>query len=209
LGSLRQKKKDRTRSEILAAAAWLFGEGGLQGTTMDDIAEGAEVSVATLYNYFGSKTALLVGIFESEAARMLDAGADVLAATGDDPVAAVQRLFDGYIAFMLEIDPELLGEALAAGVRNDNDLGHALFDLDMQLVTQLAELLEVFRTRGLLADGVSEDEATTLLFSAFITPVLMYLAAESIGPGELAARIHRLVEVAFAGLRADGTRARW
>ena len=97
----------------------------------------------------------------------------------------------------MELDRELLGEALATGVRHDTDLGHALFDLDMQLMAQLREVLRTFRTRGFLVDGVSDDDATTLLFSAFITPVLMYLAEEATGPDELAARIHRLVEVAF------------
>ena len=43
----------------------LFTAKGYEDTTMEDIAEAAEVSKATLYNYFSSKENLLLGIAEA------------------------------------------------------------------------------------------------------------------------------------------------
>ena len=43
----------------------LFTAKGYEETTMEDIAEAAEVSKATLYNYFSSKENLLLGIAEA------------------------------------------------------------------------------------------------------------------------------------------------
>jgi AcrR family transcriptional regulator len=47
---------------ILEAAARLFAEKGFHRTTTKDIAEGADVSEGTLYNYFENKDEMLMGI---------------------------------------------------------------------------------------------------------------------------------------------------
>jgi AcrR family transcriptional regulator len=52
------------RLQIIKAAAQLFAEKGFHRTTTHDIAEAAEVSEGTLYNYFESKDELLLGIME-------------------------------------------------------------------------------------------------------------------------------------------------
>ena len=46
-------------SRILQAARTLFGEQGLMAPTMEQIAEEADVGVATVYRHFGDKTGLL------------------------------------------------------------------------------------------------------------------------------------------------------
>src|SRR5689334_767490 len=56
---LRERNKQRTRENILATAISLFEEKGYEQTTMDMIAEKAEVSRATLFNYFPAKGGLL------------------------------------------------------------------------------------------------------------------------------------------------------
>jgi TetR/AcrR family fatty acid metabolism transcriptional regulator len=59
------------RSQILEAAAKVFAEKGFHPTTIKDIAREAGIAEGTIYNYFESKTALLLGIFDrmSEAVR--------------------------------------------------------------------------------------------------------------------------------------------
>jgi AcrR family transcriptional regulator len=57
--SLREQKKVRARSDILAAANTLIARKGYENTTMREIADAAKLSYQTLYNYFPSK-ALIV-----------------------------------------------------------------------------------------------------------------------------------------------------
>src|SRR5258707_6908598 len=57
--TLRERNKQRIRERILAATSELFQNVGYNQTTMDDIAEKAEISRGTLFNYFPSKGALL------------------------------------------------------------------------------------------------------------------------------------------------------
>jgi len=52
---LRERKKAKTRAAIQAAALHLFERQGYQATTVDQIAEMAEVSQSTFFRYFPSK----------------------------------------------------------------------------------------------------------------------------------------------------------
>ena len=59
---LRDRKKLRQREALVDAAIRLFEERGIDGTSMDDIAEAVDVSRATVFNYFPYKEAILVEI---------------------------------------------------------------------------------------------------------------------------------------------------
>ena len=52
---LRERKKARTRAAIQAEAMRLFREQGYQATTVEQIAEAAEVSPSTFFRYFPTK----------------------------------------------------------------------------------------------------------------------------------------------------------
>jgi AcrR family transcriptional regulator len=52
------------RNQILDAAAVVFAEKGFHPTTIRDVAKQAGIADGTIYNYFDSKSALLLGIFE-------------------------------------------------------------------------------------------------------------------------------------------------
>ncbi|WP_283135877.1 TetR family transcriptional regulator [Rhizohabitans arisaemae] len=58
-GGLRERKKARTRETILREAFRLFRERGYNATTVDQIAEAAEVSPATFFRYFPTKEDLV------------------------------------------------------------------------------------------------------------------------------------------------------
>ena len=52
---LRERKKQRTRQSIVEVATRLFVEQGYQQTTLAQIAEQADVSTSTFFNYFATK----------------------------------------------------------------------------------------------------------------------------------------------------------
>jgi AcrR family transcriptional regulator len=57
---LRERKKIKTRQAIRRAAFRLIDENGYAATTVEQIAEAAEVSPSTFFRYFGSKESLLL-----------------------------------------------------------------------------------------------------------------------------------------------------
>jgi AcrR family transcriptional regulator len=58
--SLRERKKLQTRSAIINRAVELFNSQGFYNTSIDDIADAADVSRGTFFNYFGYKEAVIV-----------------------------------------------------------------------------------------------------------------------------------------------------
>jgi AcrR family transcriptional regulator len=54
----------RAHEKVLRVAAELFAERGIEGTSMDAIAEGSTVSKATIYKHWADKDALLLDVLE-------------------------------------------------------------------------------------------------------------------------------------------------
>src|SRR5262245_41171330 len=95
-GSLRDRKKDRTRRTLQAEAVRLFAQKGFEATTIDEIAAAAEVAPRTFFRYFPTKEEV---VFWSEHEPML---AGFVAARPDDEPAfqALRRgLTDGLASF--------------------------------------------------------------------------------------------------------------
>jgi AcrR family transcriptional regulator len=58
-GTLRQRHAERTRTAIVTAALELFQERGYQATTIDDIAQRADIGPRTFFRYFPTKESVL------------------------------------------------------------------------------------------------------------------------------------------------------
>src|SRR5438477_203996 len=68
---LRERLKGETQRAILEAAEEVFGESGLSGARMEDIAGRAGVSVGTLYNHFKDRDALLKDLIVARREELL------------------------------------------------------------------------------------------------------------------------------------------
>jgi AcrR family transcriptional regulator len=86
---LRERKKQRTRELLRETARELFAARGFEQVSVAEIARAAEVSEATVFNYFPSKEDLVYGAFEAfedellTAIRERPAGQSVLEAFGE------------------------------------------------------------------------------------------------------------------------------
>ncbi len=57
---LREKKKTETKNKIFEVAGRLFKEKGFENVTVDEITREAGIAKGTFFNYFPTKTALLL-----------------------------------------------------------------------------------------------------------------------------------------------------
>src|SRR5258707_15463969 len=70
---LRERHMDRTRAAIVDAALALFQEQGFTETTVDAIAERADVGRRTFFRYFPAKESVLFHDIDGQIQAMLDA----------------------------------------------------------------------------------------------------------------------------------------
>lgn len=90
-GSLRARKKERTRQAISGAAIALFLSNGFDEVSVADIAAAAEVSKPTLFRYFATKDDLVLHQFadhQGELARVVDGREP-----GESALTALHRYF--------------------------------------------------------------------------------------------------------------------
>jgi AcrR family transcriptional regulator len=85
----RARKKEQTRQLIVDTASRLFAERGFDHVTLAEIAETADVSAGTLFNYFPHKEDLVLGGMETFQQQLL--GAIRERAPGDTILAAFRR----------------------------------------------------------------------------------------------------------------------
>ena len=69
--SRRERRIAARRAQILDAAASVFSQKGYQNATTKEIAEAADLSEGTLYNYFTSKRDLLIGVARAYADEVI------------------------------------------------------------------------------------------------------------------------------------------
>ncbi|MEU1041611.1 TetR/AcrR family transcriptional regulator [Streptomyces sp. NPDC005551] len=113
---LRERKKRETRQRISDIATGLFLERGFLAVTIADVAEAADVSVNTVYNYFATKEDLFLDRSKGVVDRLSrwvrgravgeSAAAAVLRELREEVEAVSPRvgLMEGYARFMKVID---------------------------------------------------------------------------------------------------------
>lgn len=141
-----QVRGRETFEHILDATARLLDEAGIDGVNTNAIARAAGINIATLYQYFPNKQAVLLALFERHIGRRADTGKTLLAgiSRSRDWPQRIDAMVDG----MARLRESLPGtEVLVQAMRADPELrGH-----QDRLLQQFAEELsgELLQSRGL------------------------------------------------------------
>ena len=106
--SLRTRQKTRRREAILKCARDLFEQRGYDATTMAAIAEAAEVSPPTVFNYFGSKNALIVELV----LKGHEAGRAALRDWRPDPDWSLGEMMAELMCFYTDATMEIAGKRI-------------------------------------------------------------------------------------------------
>jgi AcrR family transcriptional regulator len=115
----RERKKRTMRRSILEAATELFADQGLSPTTVDQIAERADVSQTTFFNYFPTKTALVDALI-ADLVTLFD-GIVAGAQGADDPVARALDVLFRASADLSEAQHRGLRDLIASTVHSSSD----------------------------------------------------------------------------------------
>jgi AcrR family transcriptional regulator len=103
-GGLRERKKARTRELIAETARTLFAESGFEAVTVAEIAQAADVSPQTVFNYFPTKEDLVYWRLEAFEAELLTAIRD--RPDGEPVIAAFGRFVRRPRGLLAEVDAD-------------------------------------------------------------------------------------------------------
>ncbi len=176
-----EKPADPTRERILEGALDLFGERGLTGTTVRDIAARAKVNVAAISYHFGGKEELYRAVAEtvlgSIAGRVRSRIGPLLAAPPSEPEKARAALQD-FAATMVDVivGPEDM-RRVARFIIREQMQPTAAFDI---LYTMFSEFHGAATRLFATAAGVDPElEETRLRVFLLIGQVLFLRIAEA------------------------------
>ncbi len=173
---VRQRQAEETHQRLLTVARELFAHKGYASTTLEMIAEAAEVSPKTVSAIFGSKRGILTAVVNPDAfgAHVQQLLAELRAST--DPyqqvplVAQITRR--AYEPLVAELELLRTSSAVAPEVA---DLAR---QIEARRRQNQARLIAYLHERGMLRHGLSIEEAVDLLWTLTSYDVYRMLVVE-------------------------------
>ncbi|BDZ39444.1 TetR/AcrR family transcriptional regulator [Microbacterium suwonense] len=167
------------RAAILSAARQLFIRNGVDRTSMDSVARHANVSKRTVYDYYGDKRGLLLGVIEESGEALLAslrAGIDAHL-SDDTKISDISDLEAALTAFAMQAGASLVESSdYSATVKLISENAAALPELEDHPLDRahrevLAERFAHFAERGML--DIDDPQLAADQFNA-LTTLLAY-----------------------------------
>ncbi|MDX3067094.1 MULTISPECIES: TetR/AcrR family transcriptional regulator [Streptomyces] len=193
-----ERRRRKLHDQLYETAVGLFVAQGYEATTMEQIAEAADVARATVFNHFAQK----VGFLEEWGIRRRARVAEILGAEHAEDLPVGDRL-RRYLKEMGDLNVASRAETtvlMDASAR----YGHLLQDPSLDI--ELARIVERGRQRGEIRSGVDCDQAGQLLAACYFSTILRWIREEP-APFDLHERLAGALDIILLGLLADETHA--
>jgi AcrR family transcriptional regulator len=164
---LRARQKADKNRRILEAATSLFREVGYDAARIEDIAERAEVSVGTFYNYYQNKGDMLLATVAMEVEEVLDAGEAIVADPPLDVQMALLRLVNQYYEHSLVyLSKEMWRTAMAISIQQpETPFSKRYTELDQRLCSQVSTLIQRLQLKGAVLTGIDTWAVGSMVFN--------------------------------------------
>jgi AcrR family transcriptional regulator len=151
----------------LEAATKLFREVGYDAARIEDIAERAEVSVGTFYNYYQNKGDILVAAVSMEVEEVLDAGEAIVIDPPPNVLVALQALINQYYDHSLVyLSKEMWRTAMAISIQQpETPFSKRYTALDAALCAQVSTLIQRLQLKGAVIAGIDTTAVGEMFFN--------------------------------------------
>lgn len=164
----RARKKRETRERILQVAAQMFAEHGFEAVTVESLADAADISKPTLFNYFPSKMAILQALVP-EVDQQFSNAIERLRSEGGTVAQQLARFF-AFGGSQTRKTPRLTRSLLVLALRGYEDATNQPPQHRWPMMRKSFE--------ALLADGVGRGEVRTDIsverLTHYVTSVYVY-----------------------------------
>lgn len=158
----RELNKLHCRRRILRASRELFSARGYEEVTIEEVADKAEISKATLYNYFPSKESLLIGIADSELADIRRLIATELKAEPDS-LKKLRRVLE---VLVLDSIPYI---SLSRKITYLNSCeGSDLYATRLDMLKIFRQLVQEAQAQGAFRQDVPADDIVDMVMGIYL-----------------------------------------
>lgn len=206
MAGLREKQKAQRRDLIEGAAGELFVEKGFDDSTIEEIAERALVSPATVYNYYGSKGELLLALVARGEVGIEERLEGIIARVAtENPIELVTNVIMSNVEDTLSaLSRELWGHVVAfIATTSDSDVAPRYLDTIVAgLAKAIEQVLVHFVTEGFFKPDTDCHYVAYLLTRIERIHFLTYIYLEDFSREGLRADIGKDVEFILNGLKS-------
>lgn len=198
----RERKKEETRRRIFDAALALFRERGFDDTTIDDIAERADVAKGTFFNYFPRKESLI-----EELADEWIRDAEARAAKSGASALGRLRVLYGEAAGAFQKDPDLSRAVMRSSAQRlccPGGGGAPWHQFESVVLSVIAE----GQQKGEIRADLDVHVMHGALVSCFVGGVMWWLGERGNGHTKRRSMTLREVIAALQGVTMDGMKAK-
>jgi AcrR family transcriptional regulator len=205
--SRRQAQARATRLRVIEAAKRIFIDHGYPATTIEAIADAAEVPLPTVYRLFGSKRALLTAILDTsfggddQPIAFGDRPAQRAARAETDPVKMVNAF--ARIASELMERSSAIQHVLATAAQIDPDAAELLAEIRRQRHVGQSRVVAALEAKEALDPGLGRAEAADIVYALLSPDVHRILTVERGWPAD---RYERWVARSLSTLLPAGQR---
>lgn len=197
---LRDRQRLRRHRAIVFAAADLFAAKGFAETTMEDIAALAEVSPPTIYNYFRSKSDILLGLLEISKEMMDEALDRIIENPEGDPIDVVCEfvridLQDGYDYRQKNVWRMISAAALEA----QDERRSSYIEVQSIFTHKLVRLIRQMQMDGKIDAGIDPNTTAHLLNAITRDCFRLYIMINDMSIEDMHRRLRRQVELLWRG----------
>jgi AcrR family transcriptional regulator len=192
----RKLNKINSRKRILKASRKLFSQKGYEETMMEDIAKKAEVSKATIYNYFPNKESLLIG-------------------TADEVLDRVENLVKGELTGCENSEQKIklaLGEFVSASVEYlglsrritylNSCKDSVLYATHKKMVSFIKELVIDAQNEGLFLYDADADDIVDVIMGIYLIAQFEWSHIDEYSPEFLQEKLDRFFTVMLSAYRS-------
>ncbi|WP_165496993.1 TetR/AcrR family transcriptional regulator [Phytopseudomonas dryadis] len=198
--SLRERKRRERQRTILLAAADAFKAKGVDGARLEEIAEKADVSLGTVYNYFPTKDALLLALVTLYRTEAREERLPLIENPPTDVCETFSLLYSHLIDGALKyLDREIWRYGQVVGLVSSWEPGRQeSWNNEQLLIKDQETLLAHFKDQGALPADFQPALWATTLHAVGLFWWQYFLANDDISAEEAKRRIHEHFQGIFA-----------
>lgn len=191
--SKREANKERCRQDILDAARELFKSKGYECTTIEEVADLAGVSKATLYNYFSNKDSLLLGLIDQVVHNLQEYIHHELNETNRN----IDKLKQLMVRIVLDAMPYI---SISRRILWLDAKENSVMYKNSLVLKQLFEgLIDKAKAEGDIRKDLSTETICDLLMGAYLVSQFQWVDIDTLSEAECVERVQQIFDLTIKG----------